>query len=243
MKLRRIFEKPNFVLVACQPKTASTFVTNALGNLPGSRTFRPTSGYDRREQELEEARFQRYRLRQTRNYVAQAHVRMSEPTKTLIKRYDIKTVVLYRDLLDFIVSVRDHVRRESVVWPMAYLDERHLAMPDEELDMAIARLMVPWNVNFYMSWRASGIGHFVNYDEIGADAEGTLSRIAKSVGISADTDHISGANKSALAQPSRFNKGKSGRGSTLSVDVKSAVRDIVKCYPGAEKDPYFAPLF
>lgn len=236
-------EKPNFLLIACQPKTASTFVTTAIGNLPGARTVSLVPGYDRREQELCEARFRRYRFRQHRHFVSQAHVRFSAPTEALLGRYSVKTVVLIRDLLDSIVSLRDHIRRESPVWPMAYFDQRHLSMDDDQLDLAIARLMVPWYLNFYFSWHGWHDKLTVRYEEVAAAPETALQRIAEYAGIAASGDDVREAYSLARLRRTRFNSGITGRGAALSDSVRRAVREIADVYPGATNDPYLKSAY
>ena len=239
----KFLEKPNFVLLACQPKTASTFLTNALGSLPDSRTVRLMPGYDRREQELCETRLRKYRFRMIRNYVSQAHVRNSAPTQTLIDRYGIKTVVLTRDLSDAVASIRDHIRRESVVWPMAWFDDRHTAMDDEELATAIARLMLPWYLNFYFSWKDVPGVLRVSYDDIALEPVPTIQRIALHCGIDATRAQIEASIGTARSAGSRFNKGKTGRGDELPESTKRVIRDILDTYPGSRDDPYFQRTF
>lgn len=238
-----LLEKPNFVLIACQPKTASTFVTTAMGQLPGARSISLVPGYDRREQELCEARFRRYRFRRHRHFVSQAHVRFSTPTEALLTKYSVKTVVLIRDLHDSIVSLRDHIRRESPIWPMAYFDQSHLSLNDNQLDLAIARLMVPWYLNFYFSWQSWPDKLLVRYEEVAANTEKALQRIADYVGIAATEDNVREAITSARIGRTRFNNGTAGRGAALSDSVRRAVRDVVDVYPGAADHPYLEHVY
>lgn len=90
------------VVVAALPKSGSTFLTELLARLPGMRTAYPVPGYDRREQELcaeslrqevHNTRFMRQLWRRQalagaappRGFVAQLHLRHSEPTAALLR--------------------------------------------------------------------------------------------------------------------------------------------------------------
>ncbi len=142
------FRAPTMILVACQPKTASTFLVATLGSLPNSRTVALVPAYGQREQELSEERIKRYRFRAKRLLVAQHHVRYSNYTGDLIRRYHIRTIVLTRNLFDVIASIRDHVRSEDVVSPMFFLTKEMAHSSDEELENLIAKLSIPWYLNF-----------------------------------------------------------------------------------------------
>ncbi len=246
--MRRFLLKPKFILLACQPKTASTFLTTTLGGLPGGRVVRLMPRYDRREQELCEIRLRKHQfrkcgLRTTRHLISAAHVRNSASTQRLIDIFNMKTVVLTRDLFDSVVSIRDHIRRESTVWPMAWFDERHSVMDDEALACAIAHLMVPWYLNFYYSWKTAPSVLHVDYDDIALDPLQTIERIAAYCGVAATKADITAAMGSARTAGSRYNKGKTGRGDYLPNSARRAIRRIVETYPGSQDDPYFRRVY
>jgi len=55
------------------------------------------------------------------NYVAQHHVRNSQPTEILLSVFGIYPVVLIRNLYDCVASLYDHLHKEDVTLPMAYV--------------------------------------------------------------------------------------------------------------------------
>ena len=234
--------RPTFILIACQPKSASTFLTQAIANLPGFKSVGLVPGYDRREQELCEARLQRFRFRQGKLYVAQHHVRHSLPTQQLIDKYGICVVVLIRDLFDVVISLRDHVRKESPVGPMLYLDTAHPSLSDDALEQAIARLALPWYLNFYMSWRGVPGVTLVNYDDLLDQPRETVASICAQAGIGATADVIDRAIAGARGQTTRFNKGQRGRGQLLSQTTRNLILDLLALYPSARSDPYFRSM-
>jgi hypothetical protein len=79
--LRR--QKPHF-MVACMPKSGSTFFSTALAEYPGFRNISLVPDYGHREQELCQIQLSRY---DRVSYVAQHHIRNSALTQLLIAEY------------------------------------------------------------------------------------------------------------------------------------------------------------
>jgi hypothetical protein len=226
--------KPH-ILVACQPKSGSTFLSTAIAGLPGFRRVGLAPGYHRREQELAEERLRRYR-RQA--YVAQHHVRFSLPTEKLITRYGLTTVVLVRNLFDAVISYRDAIRNDDPAGPAAFFETEHRSLPDQELDAAITRLAIPWYVNFYMSWRDAPNVHIVRYKEMIASPADTVQRIVRAAGLAVDELAIEEAISATRTENVRFNVGVVGRGGSLSDDLKREIVAMLDYYPSAARDPY-----
>lgn len=232
-QLARYGTRPPHLLLACQAKVGSTFLASSLSNLPGMRRAKLTPGADRREQELCELKLRRL---QSRAYVAQHHVRRSSVTDALVRRHGLSVIVLTRDLFDAVVSLRDHVRQESVAFPMAYITEHHRALPDAELEVVLARLAVPWYVNFYMSWRDCPYATYVSYAELIEDPARQVRRIAEACGLSATDAEIEAA--VSTARGARLNVGVNGRGAALAPQAKAEILAQLACYPEAAADPY-----
>lgn len=233
--LRHAAQRPQFVLVACQPKSASTFTTHVLSGLPGCRDVRLVPGYDRREQELSEARIKRYRFRTSRFLISQAHVRKSGPTDLLLARYGFRVVVLVRDPFDTVASLRDHIRNESGRFPFAYFSEAHAKMSDTELELAIARLVMPWVLNFRLSWAGQADALCVSYEEIAADPIAAMTKIASFAGIPASSADIEALCRDGRSTKSRFNVGTVGRGQSISADARRAINDLARTYPKSDQ--------
>ena len=77
---------PHHVLVACMPKSASTFITNAIANTANLERVRLVPSFGRREQELCEVCLVD---KNPLNYVAQLHIRASSWTDQLCHEYNI----------------------------------------------------------------------------------------------------------------------------------------------------------
>ena len=98
------------ILIACMPKSASTYLCGIISALPEMSQMNLVAGHHRREQELCPLQCA---LGHHMNYVAAHHVRYSRATQDLLKSYKILPVVLVRNIFDCVVSLRDHLLREN----------------------------------------------------------------------------------------------------------------------------------
>lgn len=223
------------ILLACQPKSASTFLSAYLSNLGGGNPYRFVHGYGRREQELDELWLLRAKIKRGRFLVGQHHIRHSGETERLIRRYDMSVVVLYRNLFDAVASLRDHIRREDHVQPMFYMTKEMAALPDRDLEVALARFAIPWYLNFFMSWRDYKNAIFVDYEEMRTDAERTAKGILDSFGLKTQNRP---ADLEKLRQATRFNSGVAGRGAEIAPEAIQLIRDQVNFYLRFVEDEY-----
>jgi uncharacterized membrane protein YkvA (DUF1232 family) len=235
-----LVRSPPHILIACMPKSGSTFLSNVIAELPGFRRADLVPDFDRREQELDE-----FCLRGADPfaYVAQHHVRYSQWTHDLCRDYGLTPIVLVRDLLDVVVSLRDHLRRESAAQPQFFAEAHHAAMDDARLEAMIVRLALPWYLNFYMSWRRAPGALVVRYEDLTADPTQTVREVLRFADVHASRRDIDGAIQRALGGGrSRLNVGASGRGAALSPDLAREVQGLLDFYPEASNDPYVRSL-
>lgn len=224
------------ILVACMPKSASTFLTSAIGNLPGFQTLGLPFHYDRREQELDV--FLASCLHD-QNYATQAHVRYSEPTGMILRSFNIFPVVLVRNIFDCVVSFCDHLNTEDTAGSMGYFDPGFREWPREKQLDAVIDLAMPWYANFFACWsNYKGPCVRTSYDEIMIDTPSVIMRALAGVGHEASDGEIRAAIESARGGATRFNVGRSGRGGEqLSIAQIERVRRLFGYYediPGVE---------
>ncbi len=130
--IRLKFFKSQIVLLACMPKSGSSSLCRFLaGGKNSAKVFFIPWG-ERREQELCEfsliKQLSRNSLR--KNLIAQHHTRYSSATHKIITRYKIKVIFLYRDIPDAIMSLGDHMKKESVKHSNSYWNEELLSSFD-----------------------------------------------------------------------------------------------------------------
>lgn len=223
------------LLLACMPKSGSTWLTQVLGDALGMPSVRGYLEADRNEQELDVAAL--FRTWGQRTFFVQQHVRYSRMTLGLCRAFSTKIVVLTRRLDDIVVSLRDHVERESPECSMFYTETDWFAdrTPVEQLDFIIDHA-VPWYLNFYVGWMRAVARYpeqtlHVTYESLIENSAACVDRIARFHGEPAlrsateDLDRRVGT---------RFNQGRVGRGrEILSEHQQDRLRALAQYYAGA----------
>ncbi len=137
------------ILIACMPKSASTFLCAIIAQMPGIREVVLTHGHHRREQELCPLECA---LVHELNYVASHHTRYSQATRQILTQYGIFPVILVRNIYDCVVSLRDHLVSESLDIPQAYAPRNFRDLSVERQYDFIIDCVVPWYSSFVASW-------------------------------------------------------------------------------------------
>lgn len=193
--------------------------------------------YGTREQELSAGKCHKFR---NSNFIAQHHVRYSDYTHSLISRFDLTPVVLVRDIFDTVVSLRDHIRKESPVWPMASVTEEHANLPDSDLERLIVDLLVPWYVNFYVGWAMSPVNYLlVRYEDVVNNPSGSIEEILRASGYYPRRQEVPRALEKVKSGglSHRFNVGKTGRGTDLNSGAVEHVKRLTSYYPSIDFSP------
>lgn len=243
--------KETRLLIACMPKSGSTFLTRTFAELPGLRRVPLVPLYDRREQELCETVL-RQEIRQTaalrrawrqtgerdaprpRGFVAQHHVKYSAATAGLMTRHDLRPVVLVRNLFDVVMSLHDHIKNTSPLMSMAHVTEDMRSWPQEELCRFVADMILPWYVSFFQSWQGCPQAMMLSYEQMMQEKAVTLSRVAEFSGYSCTSEEIDAALRATPKGGTRKNKGVAGRGAALPEAAKDHIRALVRYYPDTD---------
>lgn len=237
---RHLRRKKPHILITCMPKSGSTFLSNTLASYPGVSRRKLLPTYGAREQELCELRLCLYN---GTTYVAQQHLRNSEWTEEMIRRYGLSTVVLVRDLLDCVASIRDHIRQTKNFGALIALPAHFETMTDEELENLIVQMAMPWYISFYKSWQNTpGVLH-VNYADVSTNPAKTVGEILDYAGIEKTDAHVEKALQDVQGKRTRFNKGVAGRGRDVSASAQEKLRDMVQHYPEIAGDRIFTSLW
>lgn len=231
-------QKPH-ILVACMPKSGSTFLTNLVASHAGIQRRKLVPVYDDREQELCELKLTR---NNARAYVSQMHLKNSAWTQEMIARYNIKTIVLVRDLLDAVASIRDHIRKERHFGSLVPVTQYHVSMPDEVLDDMIVQLVMPWYLSFYFGWKQDSQALFIHYEDIVSNPAGSLTDILSFAQVPFTAGSIEAAVGGVQAKSNRMNKGISGRGQEIHAQTRARLADMLEFYPEIAQDRLFTSL-
>jgi hypothetical protein len=244
------------VLVACAPKSASTFIQGALRTalgLPASSLFAAATnpsalGANLREQEPDELALIRSGLN-GRGYVAQHHTRCSPYMARLLTAYNVKPIVTHRNILDTVVSMDDMLlgwRRNFPLGPGNYFDDgmpQNFALLErEDRLMILAQRWTAWLVQFYITWKKCEAGGlvkplWVSYEEdFLGDKQVLAARVSEFLGGEfADPARIAAAfEDKSEGGAKRLNKGVAGRGADVPVAVRDQVMRIADYYRDEE---------
>jgi tetratricopeptide (TPR) repeat protein len=225
------------LLVACMPKSGSTYLADVLSRLPGMQRAHLVPDYGRREQELD--------LEQLINhagmsYVSQLHLRPSKLTLELMAAFGLKAVFLFRNIWDVMSSLRDHMHSHSLEWSMAQIDPAFREWDEGRQYEFLARAMMPWFIDFYVGWMRHGDRLAVRYEDLMAEPAATVGRIAAWAGISASAEEI-GRALGETGRSATFNKGGSGRGQAVPAAARAHVEALAAFYPDVDFAPLMGP--
>lgn len=222
------------VWVVAPPKSGSTWLTVLLTRLLAWQVIPLSSGGDRREQEISPPPV--FFQPNGNIFSPHQHCRASRPTLDFLKQNRTLPIVLTRDIYDSIASMRDHLIKESLVWPMAYVDEPFLELGEEKQFDFIIAFCLPWYFNFYVSWLSAARGGqvqplFISYEELLADTPAVLEKILRFSGELRSAGEINTAIQFAETQFTRKNQGVNGRGRLqLNERQKTRVREMRAFY-------------
>jgi hypothetical protein len=221
--------------IVSPPKSGSTWLSVTLLQLLGWQQVSLTTGYERREQEVDvPPSFYRH----TGNILSpHQHCRASQPTLDFIQRFKVTPIIQTRNIFDSVVSMRDHLTKENLVFSMAYFYPEFLNLEEEKQYDFIIALCLPWYFNFYASWySAVAEGQvnplFVAYEDLIKDTPGELKKILAFLQEKRSPDEIAAAIEHAQTGFTRKNVGVAGRGeSKLNDRQKDRIREMRAFYP------------
>ena len=219
------------LLLACFPKSGSTFLAAILSNLPGFRKVPLVPAYGRREQELDMICLDAAQ-RAGGHYVAQHHVRYSEETRRLIDLCSLHPIVLVRNIYDVVASVRDHLKTRGTIIAQAYVPSDLPLWPDPAIEQFIAELIVPWYFNFYASWSQCPTRIELTYETLVAEPFSVVRHLCDRTSISATDAQLRTALATAGANPqsTRFNAGICGRGQHINPAATAHIAKLALYY-------------
>jgi Sulfotransferase domain len=224
------------VLLACMPKSGSTYLRQIFTELPGFTGATLVPGYGRREQELSRELLVE-RTARPGNFIAQIHLRYSSVTADYIAEFGLKPVVLVRDVFDVTVSLIDFLRGAPVN-PVAVVPREFAGWDDDQAAEFITAMYIPWYFNFFLTWQLCDDKTLVTYEDLVADPVATVGRICDSLGIDVAAGDVAGAvNSPALVGRTRLNQGVTGRGESLPETCKRRIRSMAAFYAGRDLSP------
>jgi hypothetical protein len=222
------------IFIACVPKSASTFLKNLLVNLTGYRDIFMVYAAGQNEHELY---LPTLRDAAHLDTVTQQHCRASDANVHMMQGFEIRPVVLVRNVFDSVMSLLDFYNNGAYFTSYFRADFESL---DEEtkIDLLIDNI-IPWYFQFVASWdlvekRGSLEVMWLTYEDLIRDKPTCIGDVLKFYGLGASLRSVEQKIRETASEERgiRFNKGIAGRGdSGLSDRQKAKIRRLARYYP------------
>ncbi len=219
------------LLIACFPKSGSTYLTEMLSALPDFQRVSLVPGYERREQELDYRSLLKTKLL-TKHCVAQHHVKYSSITEQYLKLFQIKPVVLVRHIFDVVYSLKDHYRKYFTEGPASFVPHDINSWEDDRILNFIVDLTIPWYFNFFVGWQSRANTFFITYESLLQDAQKTLRQIGQYLNLNLKEADIIKAIDEANRDDKMTYKNQciKGRGEALPEVLKNKIKTYASYY-------------
>ena len=224
------------ILLACMQKSGSTYMATLFSCLPKFYQESFVPNYGGREQEICEYTINNL-ISQKNNIIAQQHVRYSIATERIIATFDLKVIVLVRDIFDVVLSTYDHCINESCIFPMAMVPSDFAHWEKDKAYEFIIDMIIPWYFNFYVSWVTCTIKEkiiYISYDDFMQNKRLKMTDMCRELKISVSEKEIDNAFEIMKTKQTRKNIGKSGRGKMLPDHLKEKIRRMTAYYDGID---------
>ncbi len=214
------------LLIACMPKSGSTYLHTVLREITGFRDAYVSEWGEQNEGDICERRLRRLRRRS----VLQQHLKATTTNVKWMAKYNLRPIVQFRSLFDVVPSIHDHLEKGQGGLPSGCIRPDFWTKSWSDRMVFLIQAHLPWYFNFLLSWReAVNEIEFcpISYEELFADQVGSLSRILDFYRIQASQEEIAAGIERASHCDTRFNVGISGRGSQRLTSLhKQAIRNM-----------------
>lgn len=189
---RKWTREANHIFIACLPKSGSTFISDTLVNITSYDfvQFQPIRGTN--DHNIDKGFFLE---NLNKNTVTQLHVKPNSHNKLIIKKYNIKVVFLYRSITASLKSFHRHILEENNQWFMFSMADDYNNWDNEAQMNFIIDLVLPWYLNFLVSWKNELKKKEIkileiDYDDFKSDNSVVLNKILKFYNISKPEEEI-----------------------------------------------------
>jgi len=169
------------ILFASMPKSAGTSISETVSKLSGMPRKNMVLGHGAHQ--FCPIALERYART---GVVSQAHISATPFTENMIDKYNMKVVVISRDIASSLVSLADHFDdvatrdprlKMSSIW---HQPENYFSLAREEKLNAVVHMNIDFVCRFIDSWRRSRVKTFnVTYEEFLADKSQTIFNIMR----------------------------------------------------------------
>ncbi|MBN9532101.1 MAG: sulfotransferase domain-containing protein [Alphaproteobacteria bacterium] len=224
LHMRRLGKKRRAIVLAFPPKSAGTYLRSAIVFAANGQLVRAVHAQGGRDAQPYLPVFLSYFEGGVTNRTLVAHLHMQALPANIhfLEAFDIRPVVMIRNIPDMLASFWDMLETDSV----ARLDGLNCRIPQNFTDMPradkadfIVDILGPWYASFFATWFAYAEQSpervcFLTYDEFRADPAETLARALAHAGVEQPQEVCEQALETVWEKRAdfRFNKGETGRG-------------------------------
>jgi hypothetical protein len=222
------------IFIACVPKSASTFLKNLLQNVTGYLDMFTVYAAGQTEHEIYLPTLRDCAHLDT---VTQQHCRASDANIHLMQAFNIRPIILVRNIFDSVMSLLDFYNQGA--FQASYFRADWQALDEEtKIDLLIENV-IPWYFQFIASWDLAEKQkrldlQWLTYEELVADKAQAVLNVLKFYGLGASRTAVEQRIKQVESEgrKNRFNKGVPGRGARgLTDSQKEKVERLTRFYP------------
>lgn len=225
------------IFIACVPKSASTFLKNVLTDLTKYRDVFSVYSAWQTDQEIYLPTIMEYA---TQNTVTQQHCRASEANIQIMQAFNIRPVILVRNIFDAVVSMVDFYRQGAAFNSYHRADFPNLN-EEKQVDLIID-FIVPWYLQFVASWKLAEAEdrletYWLTYEELTKNKEDSIKNLLEFYGLGARGSSVEALITATETESrrNRFNKGVTGRGKSSLTDAqKQRIIALTEYYPATD---------
>ncbi len=225
------------LFIACMPKSGSTFLKNVICHLTGYEDKYFFYAHGQNEHDLYLPTVLKFSMKNT---VSQQHTRPSNANVQMMQAFNIKPVVLVRNIYDAVMSLLDFYKGGASI--NTYHRQEFAALDHDQCIDLLIDYFVPWYFQFHASWleiesRQSLPVYWLSYETLIADKPLAVEQVLTFYGLKFPREAISQsiATVETDGRRNRFNKGVAGRGQArLSDAQKERVKALARHYPSTD---------
>lgn len=225
----RKFRKRKNVFISAFPKSGSTYVAKVIGDILGLRKYAPFSFSDSTESVLDEFKL---KFMLSDDSFCRLHMKGTVGQISLLKKYGLHPIILYRNLFDCMVSLHDHLENQKGNFPIMTIPVFYPGLSKTQKYEYLIQIALPWYIDYYISWQeAKKTIHLKEfyYEDLLQNRDNFFEEVFAFLGYdiaAEDKKHYD--NKEGV----RFNVGIAGRGKMeIPVEIQGKVYSFIGSLP------------
>lgn len=237
--------KTKILFIACFPKSGSTWLNQLFQEITGFGLGLGIEYYSDNEQDIS---YRRIAEAARSNCVVQQHTRATQANVQIMQGFGIRPVIQVRNLFDMVFSVHDFMFKHGARGSIFGFSEQFGVFDEiRRLDF-IVDMVMPWYIGFYVSWfNAERRGdlelHWLRYEDLVSQPKETLRRAMDFFSLPVAEDVIERAIKqiNGNRELTRFNKGVTGRGRSLTAAQRQRLKNQTAYFPDVDFSRIMTP--